>query len=265
LRGKVYFVGSGPGDPGLMTVRGMEVLKAAKLALVPGFFKDSYAVELAGKEVIDPFDFYHNELVARVDRCLDEGRDAVFMVPGDLAIFSPVQSIIDYFGESALVVPGVSAMNAASAALKRTFDLPGVSHSTIATSPKTITGSPDTIAGLSKHQSTMVLFMNNKPVEELVAELSEGYTPDTPVAVIFMISMPEQEVVMTTIENLPKDVDRARFADEDVFKLIIVGKVLTATEDPAWWNKRKDNRDQRHAAKRAKAEGSKRKTLLKHG
>lgn len=252
MRGKIYFVGSGPGDPGLMTIRGMEVLKRAKLALVPGFFKDTYAAELSGKEVLDPFDYYHNELVARVDRCLDEGHDAVFMVPGDLAIFSPVQSLIDYFGDGALVIPGVSAMNAASAALKRTFDLPGVSHSTIATSPKTITGSPDTIASLSKHQSTMVLFMNNKTVEDLTAELSEGFTPDTPVAVIFMISMPGQEVVMTTIGDLARDVDHARFADEDVFKLIIVGKVLTAKEDPAWWNKRKDNRDARHAAKRAK-------------
>lgn len=254
MRGKIYFVGSGPGDPGLMTIRGMEVLKRASLVLVPGFFKDTYAEYLAGKEYLDPFDFHYAELVARVEQCLAEGRDAVFMVPGDLAIFSPVQSIIDYFGESAEVVPGVSSMNAASAALKRTFDLPGVSHSTIATSPKTITGSPDTIASMSKHQATMVLFMNNKRVEDLVAELSEGYSPETPVAVMYNISLPGQEVVMTNIGDLGRDVDQARFEDEDVFKLIIVGKVLTATEDPAWWNKRKDNRDQRHAAKRAKGQ-----------
>jgi len=251
-RGSIYFIGAGPGDPGLMTIRGMELLKGASLVLVPGFFKDTYAVQLEGKEWFDPFDYHHRELVAKVDSFLDAGRDAAFLVPGDLAIFSPVQSLIDYFGDAASVVPGVSAMNAASAALKRTFDLPGVSHSTIATSPKTITGSPDTIASLSKHQSTMVLFMNNKTVEELVSELGSGYAPDTPVAVIYMISMPSQEVVMTTVGGLSHDVERERFEDEDVFKLIIVGRVLTATEDPAWWDRRKDMRDARHAAKASK-------------
>jgi len=249
-RGRMYFIGSGPGDPALMTIKGMALLKSASLVLVPGFFKDTYAAQLAGKEWFDPFDYHHAELVKKVDACLDSGGDAVFLIPGDLAIFSPVQSLIDYFGESAEVVPGVGVLNAASAVLRCTFDLPGISHSTIATSPKTITNSPDTIADLAKHRSTMVLFMNNKPVEELVRELSAGYPPDTPVAVLFMISMPGQEVVMTTLARLAEDIDHARFVDEDVFKLVIVGRVLTATEDPAWWDKRKDVRDARHRAKK---------------
>ncbi len=255
MRGKIYFIGSGPGDPALMTIRGMELLKSASLVLVPGFFNRTYAGHLEGKEWFDPFDYYHADLVARVDRCLDGGRDAAFLIPGDLAIFSPVQSLIDYFGDSAVVVPGVSSMNAASAALRRTFDLPGVSHSTIATSPKTITGTKDTIAELSKHQSTMVLFMNNRPPEALAAELSEGYSMDTPVAVVYNISLPDQEVMFTTVGGLAGDVD-GRFDDEDVFKLVIVGKALTASEDPSWWNRRKDVRDARHAAKRQRdAEG----------
>ena len=248
MRGRIYFIGSGPGDPALMTIKGMELLKSASLVLVPGFFKETYAEYLRGKEWFDPFDYYHADLVARVDGCLDSGRDAVFMIPGDLAIFSPVQSLIDYFKDSAVVVPGVSSMNAASAALRRTFDLPGVSHSTIATSPKTITGTKDTIAELSKHQSTMVLFMNNKSPEALSAELSEGYEKKTPVAVVYNISLPSQEVLMTTVGNIKNDVD-GRFEDEDVFKLVIVGKALTASEDPSWWNRRKDVRDARHAAK----------------
>lgn len=252
MRGKIYFVGGGPGDPKLITIRGMELLGRAKVVLAPGFFRETYAEQLAGKESFDPFDYHHAELVAKVDACLDRGDDAVFLVPGDLAIFSPVQSLIDYFGGSADVVPGVSTMNAASAVLRRTFDLPGVSHSTIVTSPKTITGSPDTIAGLSKHRSTMVLFMNNKPVEELVAELSEGYAPNTPVAVVYDVSLPGQEVVMSTLSGLAGAVDPTRFRDEDVFKLVIVGGVLTATEDPSWWDRRKDMRDARHAAKAEK-------------
>ena len=249
MRGIIYFIGAGPGDPDLMTVKGRGLLAGAKMALVPGFFKDTYAALLAGKEVFDPFDYHFAELTKKVDSCIDRGDDAAFLVPGDLAIFSPVQSLIDYFGDAAVVVPGVGVLNAASAALRRTFDLPGISHSTIATSPKTINNSPDTIADLSRHQSTMVLFMNNKPVEELVRELSAGYPEDTPVAVLFMISMPGQEIVMSTLSELAKDVDHARFVDEDLFKLVIVGKVLTASEDPAWWDRRKDTRDARHRAK----------------
>ena len=251
MRGSIYFIGAGPGDPDLMTVRGRGILEKAGMVLVPGFFRETYAALTAGKETFDPFDYHFGELTKKVDGCLDKGMDAAFLVPGDLAIFSPVQSLIDYFGDSCHVVPGVGVLNAASAVLKRTFDLPGVSHSTIATSPKTITGSQDTIAALSKHQSTMVLFMNNKPVEELVGELSEGYPEDTPVAVLYMINAPGQEVVMSTLGRLAQDVDKGRFKDEDVFKLVVVGKVLTAHEDPLWWDRRKDMRDARHAAKKA--------------
>jgi len=251
-RGRLYFVGGGPGDPSLITVRGREVLATARLVLAPGHFARTYASELSGKESLDPFDYGHVELFARIESVLAGGGNVVFLVPGDLAIFSPVQSIIDRFEPDVEVVPGVSTMNAASAVLKRTFDLPNVSHSTIVTSPKTITGSPDTVGALSRHQATMVLFMNNKPVEELVRELSEGYGPDTPVAVVYMVSMPEQEVVLSTLSGLAADVDRERFDDEDVHKLIIVGGVLTAREDPSWWDKRKQVRDARHAAKAAR-------------
>ncbi len=252
MRGRLYFVGGGPGDPSLITVKGLEILKRASLVLAPGIFRETYAEYLKGKEAFDPFDYHHKELVGRIESTLAAGKDAVFLIPGDLAIFSPVQSIIDYFKGEVEVVPGVSTLNAASAVLMRTFDLPGVSHSTIATSPKTITNSPDTIADLSKHQSTMVLFMNNKSPEELAAELSQGYPPDTPIAVIYMISTPAQETVITTIKDLPSAVDGNRFADEDVFKMVVVGKVLTATEDPSWWDRRKDTRDARHAKKAKK-------------
>lgn len=249
VRGKIYFIGGGPGDPALMTVKGMGLLNGARMVLAPGFFRETFAAHLAGKDVFDPFDFYHGEIVAKVESCLVQGGDAVFLVPGDLAIYSPVQSLIDHFGGSAEVVPGVSTMNAASAVLKRTFDLPGISHSTIVTSPKTIAGSPDTIAGLSRRLTTMVIFMNDRPVGELKAELSAGYPEDTPVAVIYDISLPGQEVTLTTLRDLPGDVDHARFEDEDQFKLIIVGGVLTAGEDPSWWDRRKDMRDKRRAAK----------------
>ncbi len=243
-RGKLWFVGGGPGDPALMTLRGMEILKSASLVFAPGHYKDSYAEELKGKTFHDPFDFHYKDLVGKIDAALADGRAVVFLVPGDLAIFSPVQSIISRYPD-AEVIPGVSALNAASAALKRTFDLPGISHSTIATSPKTINNSPDTIGELSRHQATLVLFMNNKTPDALAAELSEGYPPDTPVAIVSRISLPGQGIVNTTAGTLSKDVDPEWFADEDAFKIIVVGKALTASEDPSWWDRRKDMRDAR--------------------
>ena len=69
MRGRIYFIGSGTGDPALMTIKGMELLKSASLVLVPGFFKETYAEYLKGKEWFDPFDFYHADLVAKVDAC----------------------------------------------------------------------------------------------------------------------------------------------------------------------------------------------------
>jgi precorrin-4/cobalt-precorrin-4 C11-methyltransferase len=250
-RGRIHFVGGGPGDPGLIAVKGLELLKASALVLAPGFYKDTYAEYLAGKEYFDPFDFHFTEVTGRIEGCLAAGHDAVLLVPGDLAMFSPVQSIIDRFRRDADFVPGISTLNAAASVLGRTFDLPGVSHTTIATSPKTITGSRESIGALAKHGATMVLFMNNKTVEALSAELLEGYAPDTPVAIVSNISLPGQAVIMTTIGGLKGAVDPDWFLDEDVFKIIVVGGILGSKEDPSWWDRRKDLRDARHAAKRA--------------
>ena len=249
IRGKLWFVGGGPGDPELLTLRGMEVLKNASLVFAPGHFKDSYAALLEGKEYYDPFDFHFKELTQKIDSVLAKGQDAVFLVPGDLAIFSPVQSIISRYPD-AEVIPGVGVLNAASAALKRTFVISGAAHSVIASSPKTIEGSPDTIGALSRHQATMVLFMNNKRPDELTYELLEGYNSDTPVAIVSRISLPGEGIINTTIERLAKDVDPDWFADEDAFKIIVVGKALTASEDPSAWDKRKDMRDERQKKKR---------------
>ena len=75
-RGKIYFIGGGPGDPDLVTVRGLGILKGARLVLAPGHFRESFAGLLAGKESFDPFDYHHKELVAKVDAYLDRGEDA---------------------------------------------------------------------------------------------------------------------------------------------------------------------------------------------
>ncbi len=96
----------------------------------------------------------------------------------------------------------------------------------------------------------MVLFMNNKRPDELTYELLEGYNSDTPVAIVSRISLPGEGIINTTIERLAKDVDPDWFADEDAFKIIVVGKALTASEDPSAWDMRKDMRDERQKKKR---------------
>jgi precorrin-4/cobalt-precorrin-4 C11-methyltransferase len=248
IRGKLWFVGGGPGDPELLTIRGIKVLKNASLVFAPGHFKDSYAALLQGKDCCDPFDFHFKELTEKIDSVLAQGKDAVFLVPGDLAIFTPVQSIIARYPD-AEVIPGVSTLNAASAALKRTFIIHGAAHSAIATSPKTVEGSPDTLGAMSRHQATMVIFMNNKKPEELAYELLEGYNSDTPIAIVSRISLPDEGIINTTIERLARDVDPDWFADEDAFKIIVVGKALGATEDPSAWDMRKDMHDERKRKK----------------
>jgi len=254
VNGKMYFVGGGPGDPELLTRRGARILEGAGLVLTSGIYGETYRDELQGKESFDPFDYSFDELTGRIDSALEAGRDVVFLVPGDLAVFSPVQSLIDRYPE-ADIVPGVGVLNAVSASLRHTFDMPRISHSTIATSPKTITSSDETIGDLARQGSTMALFMNNLPAGELAGELLRGYSPETPLAVVYMASMPEEEVVYTTVGRLAEDMDTERFDDEDIYKLIVVGDVLTAREDPSWWDRRKEVRDRRHAERDAKRRG----------
>lgn len=245
---EVYFIGAGPGDPQLLTLRGAELLAAAELVFAPDPYEQTFAAFLGNKPVFSPFNYDFEELVERVEEQLTTAPVA-FLIPGDLTFYAPFQALIDLFGSRALVIPGVGVANAASAQLKRTFDLPGVCNRAIIVSPKTLgheEGMP-TLEDLAGKGASLLIYMNNLPLVELCATLKRGYQADVPISLLHRLGLPGEEVVSATLETICAKVKgRDYFYLNDptgrpALTLVVVGETLSAQVDGSWWNYRREH------------------------
>lgn len=245
---RVYFLGAGPGDPELLTLRAERLLKECPVVYVPPLFDQSFASLLEGKELFIPFDYYFDDLLALIREQL-AGDPVAFLIPGDLTFYSPFQAIVDALGDQALVVPGVGAANAASALLKKTLDLPGVCSRAILASPRTLGDGPDapTMGDFAAPGVSLLIYMNNLPLPALVGQLRKGYGKDVSIALAHRVGLPDEEIVVATLDTIVEEVGSRDFFSLDspnprpALTLILVGESLTAEADPAWWDYRRDN------------------------
>ncbi len=245
---KVYFIGAGPGDPQLLTLQGAAALKRAALVFALEPYEQTFAEWLVGKVVVNPFDFDFTELVTRISDQLATA-DVALLIPGDLTFYAPFQALINYFSEASEVLAGVGIANAASARLKRTLDLPGICNRAIIVSPKTLgneVGMPrlDELAGKG---ASLLLYMNNLPLDELCATLRRGYRADVPIALLHRLGLPGEEIIVASLDTL---VEKTRGRDyfnlddrtgKSALTLVVVGETLTAEVDGSWWDYRRDH------------------------
>lgn len=245
---RVYFIGAGPGDPELLTLRGVRLLADCAAVFAPNPFEETFAAHLDGKQVQVPFDFYFDELMARLDELLADG-DVAFLVPGDLTFYAPFQALIDALGERAEVVPGVGTANAASALLKKTLDLPGVCNRAILCSPRTLGDAADapTLRELAAPGVSLLIYMNNLPLPELVGQLRDGYGQSVPIAIAHRLGLQGQEVVSGTLDDIVERVGERDFFNlaektgRPALTLVLVGETLAATVDGGWWDYRREH------------------------
>jgi len=245
---QIYFLGAGPGDPELLTLRAERLLKECRVVYLPPMYDQTFAEFLEGKELFIPFEYYFSDLMDQIKSQLTSGPIA-FLVPGDLTFYSPFQALVDALGPLAVVVPGVGSANAASALLKKTLDLPGVCSRAILASPRTLGDGPDapTMRDFAAPGVSLLIYMNNIPLPELVAQLREGYGKDIPLALAHRVGLPDEEVVVATLDTIVAKVGNRDYFNLDspnprpALTLVLVGESLTAEADPAWWDYRRDN------------------------
>ncbi len=241
---RVYFIGAGPGDPKYLTLEGRDALRECNFVFAMPPYPETFADFLKGKDLADPFEYDYKKIDQEVNRQLENG-PVGFIIPGDMTVFSPFLPLVDLFGERSKVIAGVGILNAAASLLRRTLDMASVSHCVVLTSPKHIDrdGEEGELARLAALSGTLVLYMNNKPISQLVSEIGDGYSPETPVAVIYRIGLPEEKVYRGTVDTIADVV-----GDDDIFGLesgepsmaiIIIGDVLVAESDPKFWDRRK--------------------------
>jgi precorrin-4/cobalt-precorrin-4 C11-methyltransferase len=240
---KAYFIGAGPGSADHLTLLGARALHECATVFAPVPFETTFAAHLSGKEILIPFLFTFEDLFATINDRLEK-TSVAFLIPGDLTFYSPFQAFIDLLGPRAVVIPGVGTANVASARLKKTLDLPGVCNRTILASPRTLGNGPTapTLAQLAAPGVTLIIYMNNLPLPQLVAELKSGYGMDVPITLCHRLDLPEETIITATLDTIVEQVgDRDFFnlsgqSKRPALTLLIVGETLTATVDGSWWN-----------------------------
>jgi precorrin-4/cobalt-precorrin-4 C11-methyltransferase len=231
---KVYVIGAGPGDPGLVTVRAAELIARCPVVLYTGSLVPREVIARARPDarVVDSSGLTLDEIVQIVVEARDADRDVARVHTGDPSIFGSTAEQLRRFhalGIETEIVPGVSSFSAAAAALGRELTLPELSQTVILTRAEGRTPMPagEKLESLGQHGATLALFLSITLLDEVAAALIPSYGPDCPVAVVHKASCPDQKIVTGTLADIKSRVKAAGIRTQS---MIFVGRVLTATD-----------------------------------
>lgn len=206
----IHFVGAGPGAPDLITLRGADLLKAADAIVYAGSLVNPALLNYArpGCEIHDSARMTLDEVIAVLLRVHRKGGTAVRLHTGDPSVYGAIREQMDLLKAEGVpydICPGVSSFCGAAAALKAEYTLPQVSQSVIITrmAGRTPVPEKENIASLAAHGATMVIFLSAGMTEELQRELiAGGYGEDSPAAIVYKASWPDERVLRCTVGTL---------------------------------------------------------------
>ena len=224
MQAKVWFVGAGPGNPDLITVKGLSLLKDADVLIYAGSLVNPVLIEKSGAAIkLDSWGMHLDELVTAMELPAKSGKTVVRLHSGDPSLYGAIVEQIEELerrGIAVEIVPGVSSLFAAAAALGTQLTLRGVSETLIVTRPAGKTLSHDQIAELSSLGTTMVIFLGTEKLVEITKKLS--CPQDTPAAVVYHASWPDQKIVRGTVADIAH---KAQDEGIEHTALLIVGGV----------------------------------------
>lgn len=227
---QVYFIGAGPGDPDLITVKGVKALQQAEIIIYAGSLVNKAVLDhgKADAQVYDSAGMTLEEVLTVIKNGVKEGKTVARVHTGDPCLYGATQEQMDALDEANIhytVIPGVSSFLAAAASLKREYTLPDISQTVILTRMEGRTPVPEKekLAELAKHRATLCLFLSVQMIDEVVEQLRQGYGVDTPVAVVQKASWPEEVIVRGTLADIAAKVTQAGISRT---ALILVGEFL---------------------------------------
>jgi len=232
----IHFVGAGPGDAELITVKGARLLGEAQVVVYAGSLVDRELVRTYAPDA-DLFDSAGMTL-AETTQALAEavlaGRRAVRLHTGDPSIYGAIQeqmAELDRLGIGYEVVPGVTSACAAAAALKQELTLPEVSQTVIITrlAGRTPVPERERLTEIARIGATLVIYLSVSMIEQVVEELLQGaYAQETPAAVVARATWPDEQIVEGSLADIAA---KAREAGIGKQAVILVGDVLKARRD----------------------------------
>jgi precorrin-4/cobalt-precorrin-4 C11-methyltransferase len=229
MSGRVSFVGAGPGAPDLLTLRAVKTLEQADIVVWARSLVDEAILEHATGETIASDNLTHDDVVAIYTRAATHDLHVARVHSGDPTVYGAMHEQLDVcrrLGLAIDIVPGVSSMGAAAAALGQELTVPDVSQTLILTRRPTRTSMPpnEDLKALAAHGTTLVLFLSVRRPRELQADLLEaGYAEDTPCAVVYRASWPDEIVVRCALRDLFTAIRGNKITTQ---ALVIVGPAL---------------------------------------
>ena len=228
----IHFVGAGSGAPDLITVRGAKLLKEADIIIYAGSLVNPQLLDYK-KEGCRVYNSARMTLEEVLNVMLDaEKKDLVTvrLHTGDPCLYGAIREQMDVLDEKKIsydYTPGVSAFCGAASALNLEYTLPDVSQSVIITRMEGRTPVPEkeSIQSFASHHATMVIFLSTGMLEELSRRLIEGgYTADTPAAIVYKATWPDEKAYLCTVGTLAETAKKNNITKT---ALMIVGDIVT--------------------------------------
>ena len=228
----IHFVGAGPGAVDLITVRGQKLLEQADVVIYAGSLVNPGLLDCVKRncKVYNSAKMTLEEVLEVMEQTENEGKMMVRLHTGDPCLYGAIREQMDWLDEKKIPYdscPGVSSFCGAASALNLEYTLPKVSQSVVITRMEGRTPVPEkeTVASFASHGATMVLFLSTGLLEQLERQLVEGgYAPDTPAAIVYKATWPDEEKYVCTVSDLAKTAKEHQITKT---ALIIVGDVVT--------------------------------------
>lgn len=231
----VHFIGAGPGDPDLITVKGKRLIETCPVVLYAGSLVPPAVVAMAKADalVIDTAPLTLDEIIAHMERAIAAGKKVARVHSGDPSIYGAIAEQmrrLDQLGIDYDITPGVPAFAAAAAMLKTELTLPEISQSIIITRTDGA-ASPmpkgEDLATLGQSGATLAIHLSIRNIHKVVTELTPHYGADCPVVVVFRVGWPDQEAIFGTLGDIKAKVKETRITRT---ALIMVGRVFGARD-----------------------------------
>jgi len=230
----VYFIGAGPGDPKLLTLRGAELIASCAVILFTGSLVPREILSCAKSDarVFDSSGMTLDEITDVFVAARDADHDVALVHTGDPLVFGATAEQMRRLSETGIsyeIVPGVSSFTAAAAVLGRELTLPELSQTIILTRAEGRTPMPEgeKLEDLARHQATIALFLSITLLEKVTAALIPAYGADCPVAVVHRATWPDQKIVRGTLADIREKVRIAKIHSQ---AMVLVGRVLTSSD-----------------------------------
>ena len=227
---KVYFVGCGPGDPDLLTIKAKKLIQKADVVVYSGSLIPPQIIKLCKKAKLhDASKLVREEIFDILKINSKGGKMVIRLHDGDPSIYGAIREQTDNLQKEGIeyeIIPGITSFLASSAALGSELTLPGVTQTIIVTRAESRTKVPkrERISELAKHKATMIFYLSIHLLSNIVKQAIEGgYPKSTPAAVVYRASWKDEKVITGTLEDIAKKV-----SDEKISRtaIIIIGEVI---------------------------------------